>query len=214
MVKRTYIKKLVALIQDTVIRQISRDSLRRFVFEVYWISSNNVLICVVFGAPKRRHQWCTLNYGSSGQLIWVSDFQQSIQAWLNSNGLFMVSWYECRDTLMHPFVRRHWRCLTAQKPDTLVFYLIVAPVSWQMYTVFFPSPVNHQCSGISFIFSSPVCRTGKHVVKIISKLSRLTEKCTVNRRERCLLQAHTRQRAWKRPVYPDVYEPVNVFPGQ
>lgn len=95
-------------------------------------------------------------------------------------------WFECRNTLMHPFVHHHRSCLTAQKPDTLVFYLIVAPVSWQMYTVFFSSPqqpVNHQWSGISFIFSSPVCRTGKHVVKIISKLSWLTEKCSEQERE-------------------------------
>lgn len=202
---------------STLTRWILRDSRRAFAFDVYWISSNGVRICVVFGAPERRHQSCTLNYGSSGQLIWVSNFQQSIQAGLNSNGLFMVSWYECRNTLMHPFVCHHWRCLTAHKPDTLVFYLIVAPVSWQMYTVFFifslPS-VNHQCSGISFIFSSPVCRTGKHVVKIISKLSLPTEKCRVNRRERCLLQVHMRQRAWKHHACPDVYDPVNVLPDQ
>lgn len=86
----TYIKKVVALIQQTDVDRISRDSLASFVFDVYWIGSNGVHICEVFGAPEPRHQACTLNYGSSGQLIWVSDFQQSIQAWLNSNGLFMV----------------------------------------------------------------------------------------------------------------------------
>lgn len=55
-----------------------------------------------------------------------------------------------------------------------------------LQTLFFFSPqqpVNRQCSGISFIFSSPVCRTGKHVVKILSKLSRLTEKCAVYTRQ-------------------------------
>lgn len=100
------LKRLKSLIQQTDASDLPRQS-SGFVFSVYWISSNGVHICVVFGAPERRHQSRTLNYGS---LIWVSDFQQSIQAWLNSNGLFMVSWYECRNTLMHLFVRHHWRC--------------------------------------------------------------------------------------------------------
>lgn len=82
-----------------------------------------------------------------------------------------------------------WKRLIAQKPDAPVYYLMVVPVSWQMFTLanlflFSPQqPVNHQCSGISFIFPSPMCRTGKHVVKILSKLSQLTEKCTVNTRQ-------------------------------
>lgn len=93
---------------------------------------------------------------------------------------------------MHSYasvVRLLWKYLIAQKSDASVFYLIVVPVSWQRFTLanlflFSPQqPVNHQCSGISFIFSSPVCRTGKHVVKILSKLSPLTEKWAVKTRQ-------------------------------
>lgn len=86
-------------------------------------------------------------------------------------------------------VRLLWKRLIAHQPDAPVFYLIVLPVSWQMFTLanlflsFPQQPVNHWCSGISFLFSSPVCRTGKHVVKILSKLSRLTEKSAVNTRQ-------------------------------
>lgn len=62
----TYTKKVVALIQQTDADRISRDSLASLVFDVYWIGSNGVHVCVVFGAlePTSRVRWIMDRVGS------------------------------------------------------------------------------------------------------------------------------------------------------
>lgn len=127
---------------------------------------------------------------------WAADLGQWFSTMLSTNepgySKTVYLWFLGMSAEMHSnasVVRLLWKRVIAQKPDAPVFYLIVVPVCWQMFTLanlflFSPQqPVSHQCSGISFIFSSPVRRTGKHVVKILSKLSRLTEKCAVNKRQ-------------------------------
>lgn len=145
MVKHTYIKKVVSLIQQTDASDLVRQSVRTRV-RCIWRIWRSVAQAPVVHAEL----W-------SGQLIWVSGFQQRIQAWLNSNGLFMVSWYECSNTLMHPFVRHHWRCLTAQKPDSLVFYLIVAPSLGRCTQLFFSSPQSTTNALVFHLYSHLPC---------------------------------------------------------
>lgn len=215
MVKSTCIKKVVALIQQTDAPDLSRQSAR-------------IRVRCILNQFKRRAYLCGIwHSGTQAPVVhaelwieWAADLGQwfstkhSIPAKFKWSIYGFLVWVQ-KHTLMHPFVRHHWRCLTAQKPDPLVFYLIVAPVSWQMYTVFFflPSAASQPPMRWHFIYilisrvqdREACCKNNIQIVPADRK---------VNRRERCLLQVHMRQRAWKHHIYPKVYEPLNVFPGQ
>lgn len=167
---------------------------------------------MVFGAAEGKHQPCTLNNESSGQLIWVSDFQQyfqqtslaTVEAFLWFPGMSVNTEVHSNASLKASLCREAWCFYVLSDSGSC----LLADVHACKPFSFFPSAASQPpmlWHLIYILISHVQDRACKNTIQIVPGDRKVHSEHKTDVLWRCRAQNHH--------IFTDIYQTVYSFPG-